>query len=64
MTYRNFLIGQIKKTLDRDDLTAIETIRLLKLLGKYVRTPSRKPAKAPRAPKPAVLKTPFQRPNE
>jgi hypothetical protein len=65
MTNKQFLIGEIKKMLDRNDLADSDRVRLLALLAKHVPLP--KPPKQPQtvkqttATKPAKA-GPFQRP--
>jgi hypothetical protein len=59
MTNKQFLVAEIKKMLDGDDLTADQRIRLLRLLAKHV-----PPTRKHKARKPVRrASTPFQRPS-
>lgn len=54
MTHKQFLIAQIKKMLEHDDLADHQRVRRLSLLAKYVPAPRRRKRKAA---KPAGRKT-------
>jgi hypothetical protein len=61
MTNKQFLVGEIKKMLGRDDLADPERVRLLALLAKHV--PAPRTRRKPKIAKPATHETaPFQMP--
>jgi hypothetical protein len=55
MTNKQFLVGEIKKMLGRDDLADPERVRLLALLAKHV--PAPRTRRKPKVAKPAAHKT-------
>ena len=57
MTNKQFLIGEIKRMLERDDLADTQRVRLLSLLAKHVPAPRRRKRKAAKV----VAHKPFQR---